>query len=89
MCGGNMININKWIGYISISIVMIVGIVIVSGMVGQFDTTTRILIGIGVLIYVLLRILFMLSSRRHRPEPGSFSARNILEKGDSSDPNNT
>lgn len=84
-----MINVNKWIGYISISIVMIVGIVIVSGMVGQFDTTTRILVGAGVLMYVLLRILFMMSSRRRRPEPGSFAARNILEKGENSDPNNT
>lgn len=84
-----MINVNKWIGYISISIVMIVGIVIVSGMVGQFDTTTRILIGIGVLVYVLLRILFMVSARRHRPEPGSFSVHDILEKGESTDPNNT
>ncbi len=84
-----MINMNKWIGYISISIVMIVGIVIVSGMVGQFDMTTRILIGVGVLIYVLLRILFMLSSRRRRPEPGAFSAHNILEKGENTDPNNT
>jgi hypothetical protein len=84
-----MINVNKWIGYISISIVMIVGIVIVSGMVGQFDMTTRILIGVGVLIYVLLRILFMVSSRRRRPEPGGFSARNILEKGENTDPNNT
>jgi high-affinity Fe2+/Pb2+ permease len=89
MCGGFMINVNKWIGYISISIVMIMGIVIVSGMVGQFETTTRILIGVGVLIYVLLRILFMVSSRRHKPEPGSFSAREILEKGENTDPNNT
>ena len=84
-----MININKWIGYISISIVMIVGIVIVSGMVGQFELTTRILIGVGVLVYVLLRILFMVSSRKSRQEPGSFSVRDILKEGENTDPNNT
>ena len=84
-----MINVNKWIGYLSISIVMIVGIVIGFGMVGRFDTTTRILIGVGVLVYVLLRILFMVSSRRRQHEPGSFSVRNILEKSENTDPNNT
>ena len=40
-----MININRWVGYVSISIVMIFGVLMVSGMVGDFDISTRLAIG--------------------------------------------
>ena len=68
---------------------MIVGIVIVSGMVGELKASTRILVGGAVLLYILLRVLFMQMSRRDRYERGKFSVNNYLDKGENSDPNNT
>jgi uncharacterized membrane protein len=84
-----MINVNKWLGYFSISIVMIVGILIVTGMVGDFDWNIRLPVGIVVFLYVVLRILFM--QRRHR-KPKTYrglGVRHDYEKLDDSKPNNT
>jgi len=69
-----MININRWVGYVSISIVMIFGVLMVSGMVGDFALSTRLAIGGLVLLYVLMRLMHMLYIRRKRSERDSFRA---------------
>jgi hypothetical protein len=84
-----MVDINKWLGYFSISIVMIVGILIVTGMVGDFDWNLRLPVGIVVFLYVVLRILFMHRSRRKPKTIRGLGIRHDYEKLDDGKPNNT
>ncbi|HDS01139.1 MAG TPA: hypothetical protein ENO22_06560 [candidate division Zixibacteria bacterium] len=84
-----MVDINKWLGYFSISIVMIVGILIVTGMVGDFDWNIRLPVGILVFTYVILRILFMRRSHRKPKTFRGLGVRRDYEKLDESKPNNT
>ena len=84
-----MVDLNRWLGYISISIVMIVGILIVTGMVGDFAWNIRLPVGIVVFVYVVLRILFMRRSHRKPKTFKGLGVRHDYEKLDESKPNNT
>jgi hypothetical protein len=77
--GGRMININRWVGYISISIVMIFGVLMVSGMIGEFEMSTKLLVAGVVFVYVLLRLIFMFHTRRRHADRAEFR-RETVEK---------
>lgn len=87
-----MIDVNRWVGYISISIVMIFGILFVSGMVGEFELSLRITVALIVLVYVLVRIGMLYLSRKKQLERRSHlrSRMSIIERknGGESNSNN-
>lgn len=87
-----MIDVNRWVGYISISIVMVFGILFVSGMVGEFELSMRITVALIVLVYVLVRIGMLYLSRKKQEKRRSHlrSSMSIIERenGGESNSNN-
>jgi hypothetical protein len=84
-----MIDLNKWLGYFSISVVMIMGILLVSGLVGALSLQLKLVIGILVFLYVIFRISLMRKKSRREARQRLFSVENIDEKAGNSHPNNT
>jgi len=81
--------VNRWVGYISISIVMVFGILFLTGLVGHFDFSTRLMVAGVIFIYILLRIFFIWRGRQIRPDSSIKSVRNDYEEVEIRDPNNT
>jgi len=81
--------INRWVGYISISIVMVFGILFLTGLVGHFDLSTRLMVAGAIFVYIFLRIFFIWRSRQNRTESNLKSVRNGYEEVEMRDPNNT
>lgn len=84
-----MIELNKWLGYFSISVVMIMGILLVSGLVGALSLQLKLVIGILVFLYVIFRISLMRKKSRRQARQRLFSVENIDENAGNSHPNNT
>lgn len=84
-----MIDFNKWLGYFSISVVMIMGILLVSGLVGYLTFPLKMMIGILVFLYVVFRIALMRKRSRKQVRQGLFSVEDIEKKAGSGRPNNT
>lgn len=85
-----MKDLNKWIGYISISVVMIMGILLVSGMIGYLTLPLKLLVGIVVFLYVIFRLAMMRKkSREEQARLRLFSVENVNEKAENRHPNNT
>jgi high-affinity Fe2+/Pb2+ permease len=84
-----MKDLNKWLGYFSISVVMIMGILLVSGLVGYLTLPLKLLIGGMVFLYVIFRISLMRKRSRRNARQGLFSVENVAKKAESKHPNNT
>jgi len=50
------VDINKVLAYVTLSLIVIIGILIVSGMVGGFDLKWRLIIGAVIVVYTLMRV---------------------------------
>ena len=81
--------VNRWVGYISISIVMIFGILFLTGSVGQYEFSTRLMVSGAIFFYILLRIFFIWRGHQKRSEIGLKSIRNDYEEVEDRDLNNT
>ncbi len=81
--------VNRWIGYISISVIAIVGILLVSGMVGYLDPTFRIVIAVVIFGYVIIRILFIFMARKKPRSLRGSRGRNDYDDVSDTNPNNT
>lgn len=60
-----MIDPGRIISYVAISIILLFGIAIVSGLFMEFDMKTRIGVGIVVGLYVIVRVKIM--TRKSKP----------------------
>lgn len=81
--------INRWVGYISISIVMVFGVLFLTGSVGRFELSTRLLVAGAVFIYILLRIFFIWRGQKKRSRISLKSVRNDYEEVEDRNLNNT
>ena len=84
-----MIDLNKWLGYFSISVVMIMGVLLVSGLVGFLSLPLKIAVGTVVFLYVVFRISLMRKRSRKQALQNSFSVEEMGKNGGGSNPNNT
>lgn len=60
-------DINRIISYLTISMILVVGVVIVTGIAGDFGTKWRVIIGVVVGVYVAIRIWMLM----RKPKPKS------------------
>jgi len=81
--------LNRWIGYISISVIAIVGILLATGMVGYLDPTFRFIAAAVIFGYVIIRILFILIARKKPRSSRGYRGRNDYEDVNDTNPNNT
>jgi len=77
---GYVNNINRIISYLTISMILVVGVVIVTGIAGDFDTKWRFIIGAVVGVYAAIRIWMLM----RKPKPKSL-IRPLDSEGDERD----
>jgi membrane protein YdbS with pleckstrin-like domain len=63
----SMIDLNRVVSYLTISLILLFGIAVVSGILGDFEWKWRLGIGIIVGLYAVVRLWLM--SFRSRPRP--------------------
>ena len=66
-----MIDINRWVTYLVLAAIAILGVAVVTGLVYDFDLKTRFVIGGLVIVYVVVRALMLRSRRQPRSLIGS------------------
>jgi len=76
-----MSDVNTWVGYFSLSLIMIFGILFMAGMIGSFALATRLLVAGALLAYIILRLVTLhLLSRRHRTDKPPETGNNYRER---------
>ena len=61
-----MVNLNKIVSYLTISLILLFGIAVVSGILGDFEWKWRLGIGIIVGLYAVVRLWLMSLGSRPR-----------------------